>query len=106
MANAKLNTKILGVFFIGETPMTLSLGGFIGENLAPLPMIPPFRRAYNQTRGLIISSLAFATGVSFCILFEQDSQVVLLKTSHYLAIDVRFFQNVWLLLQYIFHVYI
>ena len=86
--------------------MPLSLGGFIGETPAPLPMIPPLGRACNQARGLIISSLAFATGASLFILFEHDSQVVLLKTSRSLAMDVRFFQKVWLILQYVFHDYI
>ena len=78
--------------------MSLGLGGFIEETSAPLPMIPPLERACNQARGLIISSLAFAIGASLLILFEHDSQVVLLKTSRYLDIDARFFQKVWLIL--------
>ena len=94
MANAKPNTKIFDILFNKKTLMPLSLGSFIGEVPASLQIITPLGRACNQIRSLIILSLAFATSASLFILFEYNSQVVLLKTPYYLVMDVKIFQKV------------
>ena len=93
MVNTKPNTRIFDVFFNNETP-------------ASLPTISPLEHTWNQAKGLIILSLAFAIGAFLFISFKHDSKVILLKTPRYLAMDVRFFQKVWLILQYVFHIYI
>ena len=93
MVNAKLNTRIIDVFFNGETPMLLNVGDFNREIPTFLPMVLPLACAYYLAEVLIISTLVFAIGASIIILL-YTSQVILLKIPHYLIINVKNFQKI------------